>query len=40
MMSEKFGLDWMEYDNQRILDLMLVENIIQSKSNHDKPPTK
>lgn len=33
-MSEKYGLDWMDYDYQRILDLMLVENIIQTKSNH------
>jgi hypothetical protein len=27
-MSEKFGLDWKEYDFQRMQDFILIQNII------------
>lgn len=27
-MSEKFGLDWMNYDFQRMQDFILIQNII------------
>ncbi len=36
-MSEKFGLDWMNYDHQRMQDFILIQNII-NKTKKDGSP--
>jgi len=40
LMSEKFWLDWKLYDNQRILDFILISNIIEKENgNRNKTNT-
>jgi len=34
-MSEKFGLDWQEYDNERMQDFILIQNIINKKDGNN-----
>lgn len=34
-MSEKFGLDWKEYDFQRMQDFILIQNIINKDNGNN-----
>ncbi len=38
-MSEKFGLDWKEYDFQRMQDFILIQNIINKDNGRDTTHT-